>query len=60
MAASDKLEITQMINDCYKHLARCSAWESDFIKSIQKQNAEGKSLTRPQIACLDKVWEKVT
>lgn len=60
MPASDKLEITTMINDCVRKLSRCNPWETDFIKSIQKQNAEGKSLSLKQIESLDKIWEKVT
>jgi len=60
MAASDKLDLTQMINDCVKRSSRCTDWERDFIKSIQKQNAEGKDLSQKQVARLDEIWEKCT
>lgn len=60
MPASDKIEITTMINDCVRRLNRCNEWEQGFIKSIQKRNAAGTELTKPMIDRLDEIWEKVT
>lgn len=52
-------EHVQMVQDCIARESKLSAWERDFIDSIEKQIADG-SLTEKQIQKLDRIWERVT
>lgn len=53
-------EIVQMVQDCMERESRLSDWERGFLDSIEKQLAEGRSLTPKQDERLSSIWEKVT
>ena len=53
-------EYSQMLADCEKRESKLSEWEASFIDSLQKYIADGRTPTAKQIACLDRIWERVT
>lgn len=57
---TDRAEQLQMIEDCEARESRLSDWESNFIDSISRQMAEGRSLTLNQSNALDDIWERAT
>jgi len=50
----------QLLADCEAREARLTDWERGFIDSLQRQRAEGRSLTAKQSETLDTIWERVT
>jgi hypothetical protein len=59
-ARGDRDEQQRMIDDCETRSSKMSDWESDFIDSLSKQMAQGRTLSAKQCDVLDKIWEKVT
>lgn len=57
---TDRAEQLQMIEDCEKRESRLSNWDANFIDSIGRQLAEGRSLTLNQSNTLDEIWERAT
>jgi hypothetical protein len=57
---SDRAEQLQMIEDCEARESRLSDWDVNFIDSIGRQLADGRSLTLNQSNALDEIWERVT
>lgn len=57
---TDRAEQAQMVEDCEARESRLSDWESNFIDSISRQLAAGKSLTLNQSNTLDEIWERAT
>lgn len=53
-------EYERMLRDCEKRESRLTAWEREFIDSLQHRLAHGGSLTPKQCETLDKIWERVT
>jgi hypothetical protein len=53
-------ELEQMLDDIEKRQERASAWEREFIDSVQTQLRRGRSLTPKQLEIIDRIWEKVT
>ena len=64
MLPSDKEERKKMIGymliDCRKMFDDLTAWEKQFIDSIEEQVEEGKDLTYRQGEILEKIYEKLT
>lgn len=59
-ARGDRDEQQRMIDDCEARSSKLSDWESNFIDSLSKQMAQGRTLSTKQCDVLDKIWEKVT
>ena len=53
-------EYHQLIADCRARDTKLSAWDADFLDSIEGRLNENRTLTVKQIDCLDDIWEKVT
>lgn len=53
-------EYLQQIADCRKRDHRLSAWDADFLDSIENRLNENRTLTTKQIEKLDEIWEKAT
>ena len=56
-------KIQEMIDDCLS-AASCSnhkfsAWECDFIESVEAQFNQRKSVTEKQQQILERIWEKI-
>lgn len=49
-----------MIADCRKRDHMLSAWDADFLDSIENRLNEARTLTPKQIETLDGIWEKAT
>ena len=49
-----------LIEDCEAREERLSDWDRQFIDSISRQLADGRSLSTKQSECLDDVWERAT
>ena len=53
-------EYHQQIEDCRKRDKLLSAWDADFLDSIENRLDENHTLTTKQIGKLDEIWEKAT
>ena len=53
-------EYKTMIDDCRKRDSRLSAWDADFLGSIESRLDGNNTLTPKQTAKLEEIWEKVT
>jgi hypothetical protein len=53
-------EYDQMLSDCAARRQALSAWEREFVESLQQRIARGRDLTPKQCETLDKLWERVT
>ena len=53
-------EYRQQIEDCRKRDKLLSAWDADFLDSIENRLNENHTLTAKQIDKLDEIWEKAT
>lgn len=49
-----------LIEDCRKRERHLSAWDVDFLDSIESRLDDLKPLTTKQIECLDGIWERAT
>jgi hypothetical protein len=49
-----------MIEDCRNRDSKLSAWDADFLDSIEVQLDGNNSLSDKQSDKLDEIWEKVT
>lgn len=49
-----------MIEDCRKRDRHLSAWDADFLDSIEERLDGKRTLSEKQTACLDRIWEKAT
>ena len=49
-----------MIEDCRKRDRYLSAWEADFLDSIEERLDGKRQLTEKQMARMDEIWEKCT
>lgn len=56
----DSTDAAQLIADCEARESRLSDWEREFIDSLQRQLADGRSLTNRQAETLDTIWERAT
>lgn len=56
----DREEAQQLIDDCLKRDDKLSAWEADFLDSIQDQLTDKGFLSDKQMDTLNNIWEKVT
>lgn len=50
----------QLIQDCRKRDRMLSAWDADFLDSIEDRLGDNRPLSDKQIAKLDEIWEKAT
>jgi len=50
----------QLIADCEARESRLGDWDRTFIDSIQRQLAQGRTLSPKQAAKLAEIWERVT
>ncbi len=55
-----KSEYQQQIADCRKRDDKISAWEADFLDSLETRLDENKYPTPKQVETLDNIWEKAT
>lgn len=53
-------EYWQQIEDCRKRERMLSAWDADFLDSIENRLNENRTLSPKQIEKLDDIWEKAT
>ena len=53
-------EYRLQISDCRKRERMLSAWDADFLDSIEERLNENRTLTPKQIEKLDEIWEKAT
>jgi hypothetical protein len=53
-------EYFTMIEDCRKRDKRLSAWDVDFLESIEEWLDSNRTLTPKQQAKLTEIWEKAT
>lgn len=53
-------EYRTMIADCRKRERMLSAWDADFLDSIESRLDDKKPLTAKQIECLEGIWERAT
>ena len=53
-------EYIQQIEDCRARDKMLSAWDADFLDSIEDRLLLGNALTPKQINKLDEIWEKAT
>ncbi len=49
-----------LIEDARKRDHKLSAWEADFLDSIEEQLDDHKTLSDKQVAKLNDIWEKAT
>lgn len=49
-----------LIADCRKRERHLSAWDADFLDSIESRLDDKKPLTPKQIECLEGIWERAT
>ena len=55
-----RTEYRTMIADCRKRDKTLSAWDADFLDSIESRLDDRKPLSAKQIECLDEIWERAT
>ena len=55
----DDDQITILITDCLNRESKLNQWELNFIKQIDLEICYN-DLTDKQIACLNKIWDRVT
>ena len=60
MGADWRDEYIQQIEDCRKRDHMISAWDADFLESIESRLLMGNTLTPKQTNKLDEIWEKAT
>ena len=53
-------EYHQQIADCRKRERMLSAWDADFLDSIESRLDDKKPLSPKQIECLEEMWERAT
>lgn len=53
-------EYFQLITDCRKRDDKISAWDADFLDSIEARLHDRKPLTPKQVEVLDNIWERAT
>ena len=53
-------EIFDMIQDCQNRERKLTAWECDFIASIDEQVGRGRGLSPKQAETLERIWNEVT
>jgi hypothetical protein len=53
-------EYRTLIEDCRKRDHLLSAWDADFLDSIERQLDANRTLTLKQSNKLDEIWEKAT
>jgi hypothetical protein len=53
-------EYREQIADCRKRERQLSAWDVDFLASIEERLDDRRPLSQKQINCLDDIWERVT
>ncbi len=53
-------EYRTQIADCRKRDSLLSAWDADFLDSIENRLNESRTLSPKQIEKLDEIWEKAT
>ncbi len=53
-------EYKTMIDDCRKRERRLSAWDADFLDSIEQRLDGNNTLTPKQTSKLEEIWEKAT
>jgi len=53
-------EYRTMIADCRKRERMLSAWDADFLDSIELRLDDLKPLSAKQIECLEGIWERAT
>lgn len=49
-----------LIGDCRRRERALSAWDADFLDSIESRLDDRKPLSRKQIECLEAIWERAT
>lgn len=59
-SAGWKDEYLKMVEDCRKRDHMLSAWDADFLDSIESRIEAGHQLTLKQTNKLDEIWEKAT
>jgi hypothetical protein len=52
----DLIEISYMVKDCEKRIAKLNDWEYKFISDM----AHKSSYSEKQLAIIEKIWERVT
>lgn len=53
-------EYERMLEDCQHREAKLTDWERDFVDSLDRRLAHGKTPTPKQCEVLDRIWERVT
>ncbi len=53
-------EYRQQIEDCRQRDRMLSAWDADFLDSIESQLDDSRTLSVKQVEKLDEIWEKAT
>lgn len=53
-------EHRQLIDDCRKRERALSAWDADFLDSIEHRLNERRELSPKQVEKLEEIWEKAT
>ena len=53
-------EYRTQIEDCRKRERHLTAWDADFLDSIESRLDDKKPLTPKQVECLDGIWERAT
>jgi hypothetical protein len=49
-----------LIADCRKRERSLSAWDADFLDSIEERLDDAKPLSEKQIECLEEIWSRAT
>lgn len=60
MSADWRDEYRTLIEDCRKRERMLSAWDADFLDSIESRLNDNRPLSAKQIECLDGIWERAT
>lgn len=53
-------EAMDLIEDCIARERKLSAWERDFVLSLQTQLESGRTPTEAQSYKLSEIWERIT
>ena len=53
-------EYMQLVKDCQARDAKLSAWDADFLDSIEGRLIDKRPLTAKQIETLEGIWERAT
>ena len=53
-------EYQTMLEDCRKRDHMLSAWDADFLDSIESRLSGNNTLTAKQIEKLEEIWNKAT